>query len=284
MQFTRDIKNKRFWRGLAIHGLAALGVIALVLELFDLFSPNTLGKINSPEILLVPIAAVLYAIWRSWPYPVEQHYATPDTKIRLVTGDLFAQDTNLVIGMADTFDVATPHIIAQASVQGQLLEKVYRHDVTTLHADTQLALAGKTVIGKVAKEGNTDRYPLGTVATIKHQRTHYFCVAYTSLDENNKASSSIGVLWEALEKLWDEVRIKSNGEPVSAPVIGLGQSGMSTVLPMQDAIRFLIMSFMFASRHKRVCEELVIVIRPEDEKRVDMLEVQDFLASLRKSS
>jgi hypothetical protein len=151
-------------------------------------------------------------------------------------------------------------------------------------AALEAALADKPVIETVTKAGNTNRYKLGTVATINHLRQHYFCVAYTTLNKHNKASSSIGVLWEALECLWDEVRLRSNGEAVSIPVIGLGQSGMSTVLPIQDAIRFLILSFMFASRKDRVCEELVIVVRPQDEKRIDMLEVQEFLRSLRKSS
>lgn len=136
-----------------------------------------------------------------------------------MTGDLFKQDTSLVIGMADTFDVETPHIISKDSVQGQFLERVYHHDVAALRGEVNRALAGKAPTGSA---GNKDRYPLGTVATITDHRTHYFCVAYASLDENNKASSTIGVLWGALEQLWDEVRIHSNGEAVSAPVIGLG--------------------------------------------------------------
>ncbi|MDV6271588.1 macro domain-containing protein [Rhodococcus globerulus] len=284
MNFTRDLCNKRFWRGLAIHGLAALGALSAVLGLFALFWPDMLAGKGFPEVLVIPAIALLYAGCRSWPYPVAQHYATPDTEIRLVTGDLFDQDTNLVIGMADTFDIEPPNIIAINSVQGQFLDRVYQHDVSNLRQDLRVALATKQVVGTVNKEGNNDRYPLGTVATIKHQRKHYFCVAYTSLDEHNNASSTMGVLWESMDKLWDEVRTRSNGEAVSAPVIGLGQSGMSTVLPIQDAIRFLILSFMFASRKQRVCEELRIVIRPQDEKRVDMLEIQDFLASLRKSS
>lgn len=284
MAFTRDIRNKRFWRGLVTHGLVALGLLSVVLDLFDLFSPDTLGKVDLPEVLLVPLAALAYAVWRSWPYPVEQHYSTPDTKVRLVTGDLFDEDTNLVIGMADTFDIETPNIIATNSVQGQFLDRIYHHDVVNLRQDLQGALASKQVIGTVTKQGNSDRYPLGTVATINHQRKHYFCVAYTSLDEHNKASSSMGVLWEAMERLWDEVRVRSNGDAVSAPIIGLGQSGMSTVLPIQDAVRFLILSFMFASRKQRVCEELRIIVRPQDEQRIDMLEIQEFLTSLRKSS
>lgn len=284
MILTRDLSNPRFWRGLAIHSLAALGAITAVLTLVDLFAPGSLGRWDLPEILVVPVASLVYAVLRAWPYPVEQHYSTPDTKVRLVTGDLFLQNTNLVIGMADTFDIETPNIIAKNSVQGQFLDRVYQNDVPALRAGLFAALADKSVIGTVAKAGNTNRYKLGTIATINHLRTHYFCVAYTTLNEHNKASSSIGVLWEALERLWDEVRLRSNGEAVSIPVLGLGQSGMSTVLPIQDAVRFLILSFMFASRKERVCEELVIVVRPQDEKRVDMLEIQEFLRSLRNST
>lgn len=283
MIVTRDLRNKRFWRGLAAHGLSALGVLSAALGLIDLFSPDTLGKLDLPEILLVPAIALAYSIRKSWPYPVEQHYSTPDTKVRLVTGDLFDQETSLVIGMADTFDIETPHIIATTSVQGQFLAKVYQNDSNSLRQDLRAALAGKQVIGTVTKQGNTDRYPLGTIATIRHQRTQYFCVAYTSLNERNNASSSIGVLWEAMEQLWDEVRVQSNGDAVSAPIIGLGQSGMSTLLPIQDAIRFLILSFVFASRKRRVCEELRIVVRPGDERRIDLLEVQEFLDSLKTS-
>lgn len=161
---------------------------------------------------------------RSWPRPVEQRYSSPDTSVRLVTGDLFKQGTNLVVGMSDFFDIETPpHIIAESSVQGQLLSQVYRHDVSELRSDLSSALAGKVPPQEVgvAKPGNSDRYAIGTVATIRRQRIHYFCVAYTHMDVNNNVSTSIGILWEALENLWDEVRARSNGDPVAAPIIGL---------------------------------------------------------------
>jgi hypothetical protein len=280
---TRDLRNRRFWQGLATHGFAAIGALSAALGIFGLFYPDVLGNVAHPWVFVVPEAALFYAVWKSWPYPIEQHYSTPNTTIRLVTGDLFDQRISLIVGMSDCFDVETPHIIATNSVQGQFLDRVYRHDVAALKADLSGALAGKTPVEiGVAKPGNTDRYALGTVATISHQRTHFFCVAYTRMDQNNNVSSSIGILWQALEELWREVRARSNGEPVAAPIIGLGQSGMSTVLPIQDAIRFLILSFMFASRQQRVCDELVIVVRPQDEKRIDLLEVQEFLRSLRR--
>jgi hypothetical protein len=283
MNITRDVRNKRFWRGFLTHSLSALGVIAALLGVYDIFVPRTLEKVDFPQVLIVPALALLYAGWRSWPYPIEQHYSTPDMQIRLITGDLFAQPCNLVIGMCDTFDVETPHIIATTSVQGQFLERIYQRDVSGLRGDVRLALARVSPIAHIEKEGNTDKYAIGTVATIKHQRKQYYCVAYTEMDHDNNVASSIGMLWESLTKLWDEVRKESNGDPVAIPVIGLGQSGMSAVLPIQDSIRFIILSFMFASRQRRVCNGLDIVLRAQDEKRVDMLEIQAFLKSLRNS-
>jgi hypothetical protein len=281
VNWNRDFKNWRFWRALANHALAALGFIAVALGVYDVFVPNTLAEIRLPSMLLLGSLALIYAIWRSWPRPIEQHYSSPDTRVRLVTGDLFEQDRNLVIGMSDTFDVETPHVIATSSVQGQLLAKVYHHDVANLRADIASALSGTAPVGYLEKKGNREKYPVGTVATIRHQRKLYFCVAYTEMDWNCNVSSSIGHLWESLMSLWDEVRRKSNGDPVAIPVIGLGQSGLSTTLPMQDSIRFIILSFMFASREARVCDGLDVVVRPQDVGRVDMLEVRDFLRSLR---
>ncbi|MFE2296022.1 macro domain-containing protein [Streptomyces sp. NPDC059452] len=284
MQLSRDFRNKRFWRGLSIHIFAALGIFSVALGLFDIFSPDTLGKFNLPEILAIPAIALGYALWRSWPYPVEEHYSSPDTRVRLATGDLFEQDANIVIGMSDFFDVETPQIIAENSVQGQFLSRIYRNDVSALRADVSSALAGTTPVELgVSKPGNSDRYAIGTVATIRRHRVHYFCLAYSNMDGSNNVSTSISILWESLERLWDEVRSRSNGDAIAVPIIGLGQSGMSNILPIQDAIRFLILSFIFASRRQRVCEELIIVIRPQDEKRIDMLELQEFLQSLRKS-
>lgn len=284
MPVTRDLRNRRFWKILAVHSFSALGALAAALTIVDIFFSDALRRLHGWMFVVVAMVALLYAVWRSWPRPVEQRYSTPDTNIRLVTGDLFSQNTSLVIGMSDCFDVETPHIISRDSVQGQFLDRVYRNDLGQLQSEIAEALTAETPIEKnVDKSGNTDRYECGTVAIIRQRRTHYYCVAYTRMDERNNVSSTIGTLWDAMEKLWREVRRRGNGEAVSVPIIGLGQSGLSTVLPIQDAIRFLILTFIFASRQERVCDELRIVVRAEDEKRVDMLEVQDFLVSLKRS-
>jgi len=83
--------------------------------------------------------------------------------------------------------------------------------------------------------------------------------------------------------LWSEVSIHANGGSVSIPVIGGGQARLSSVLPAQDSIRLIALSFMFASRKEKVCDELRIVVRECDYGRLDRLEIQSFLSSLRPS-
>jgi hypothetical protein len=66
-------------------------------------------------------------------------------------------------------------------------------------------------------------------------------------------------------------------------VLGGGLARISQVLPAQDSIRFIALSFVLASRDARVCDRLDIVARKQDVKYLDMLELQAFLKSLRAS-
>lgn len=279
----RDLRTRRFWRTFATQSFAAVGFMAVLLELYDVFQPNELSNLDWPLPLVMVAVALGYAAYRSWPRPVEQQYSRPNTKIRIVTGDLFDQDANLVIGMANTFDTAVPHVISKTSVQGQFLERVYSSDNAALDADLGQSLSGVATTGSMNKTGKCEMYPLGTIAVIQHGRRHYFCAAYTEMNERNEAHGTVPGVWRCLENLWDEVRARSNGDPVAMPVIGGGQARMSHVLPAQDSIRLIILSFLLASREKRVCERLDIVVRDRDVRTLDMLELQAFLTSLQDS-
>ncbi len=257
--------------------------MAVLIELYDVFQPDAVSESDQPIPVAVVVLALGYAAIRSWPRPVEQQYSRPNTRIRIVVGDLFDQDANLVIGMSNTFDTAVPHVISKSSVQGQFLERVYSSDTAALDAALSDSLASVTPTGSVNKEGKVDTYPLGTIAVIRQNRKHYFCAAYTEMNERNEAHGTVAGVWRCLENLWDEVRSRSNGDPVAMPVIGGGQARMSQVLPTQDSIRFIALSFILASRDRRVCERLDIVVREEDVRTLDMLELQAFLTSLQDS-
>lgn len=282
-RLRKDLQTRRFWANVASHLFAGIGFQAVTLGLYDVIEPNTIAQINAPIVGIVVVLALIYALVRSWPRPVEETYSAPKTQIRLVSGDLFDRTDNLVIGMSNTFDTSVPHIIQSQSIQGQLLAKVYHNDQAGLDRDLADALASVSPVGTIQKEGKRETYPVGTVAVIRNRRQHFFCVAYTEMNERNQAQGTVDGLWRSLVNLWHEVGVYANGEPVAIPVIGGGLSRLSQILPAQDSIRFIALSFMLASRNSKVCDRLDIVVRPQDMEKIDMLEFQAFLSSLRPS-
>ena len=280
---TRDLRKWRFWRHLTTHFFASIGAQAALLGLYEVIFPNRISKHADTGAWIVIVLAVFYAIFRAYPRPIEQHYNSANTKIRVIFGDLFEQQVDLVIGFSDTFDTSIPHIIQPTSVQGQFMARIYGNDIIKLDADIGAALETVKPIGTVNKTGKTDRYSIGTVALLRENLRRYYCLSYTSLNENNKAQGTVDGIWRSLDSLWRCIASHGNGQPVAIPVIGGGLSRISQILPAQDSIRFIALSFILASRDEHVCERLDIVVRPQDAKNLDNLELQSFLRSLRAS-
>jgi len=152
-----------------------------------------------------------------------------------------------------------------------------------LDRELEAALADKVPVGEIEKRGKTKKYELGTVATIQNGARKIYFSAYADMDKNNKASSEIEALTKSLFDLWAEITTHGNGRPVSISPWGGGLSRISSVLPAQDSIRLIILSFMFCSRKQKVSDELRIVVPQAMFKRLDRLELQAFLSSLKKS-
>jgi len=284
----RDLKKWRFWGRFSTQALSSVGFFSVLAGVVSALFPTALPPHGAILAIAAILVSLVYGILRSWPRPVQQVYGSPNTEIRIVEGDLFSQDENIVIGMADTFDTEIPHVIDEKSVQAQLLKSVYKGDLKALDNALEEALKEHTAIRQFSpsdrKPGKQAAYPLGTVVTIEPSpRRFYFCVAYTEMNTRNEAHGSIDGVWRSLNSLWDEVRAKSNGDPVSIPVIGGGQARISQYFPAQDSIRFIILSYMFASRKEKVASRLSIVVRKSDVGAIDMLELQAFLKSLRPS-
>jgi len=288
MGITRDLTKKRFWARFITHILAAIGLCGVGAGITSALFPQALPPISAPVVVAIAVVSFLYALHRSWPRPVQQSYKAPNTEIHIIEGDLFEQEGNAVIGMTTTFDTEIPHVIHEKSVQAQLLTKVYRNDRKALDSALDTALASCTPVSTFKpddkKPGKQIAYPIGTVAPVEHSvRRFYFCVAYSEMNERNEAHGSVDGIWRSLNSLWKEVRARGNGDPVSIGVIGGGQARISQYFPAQDSIRFIALSYMFASRQEKVASRLNIVVRPQDVRDLDMLELQAFLKSLRPS-
>jgi hypothetical protein len=262
----------------------AIGAFSVVLGLLFAIFPSVLPHQRVAVSIVVLVVSAAYALIGAWPRPVGQSFKSPKTAIRIVEGDLFEGKGNLVIGMTDTFDTEVPDIISERSVQGQFLKQVYSDDRDALDDDLNGALARYSTVREFAPgtrpRGKQTAYEVGTVATIRHDGMCYFCIAYTTMNERHEAQATVEGIWKGLNCLWEEVRAVSNGDPVSIGVIGGGQSRIEQEFPAQDSIRVIALSYMFASRHRKVNEGLNIVVRPQNVQDLDMLELQAFLKSL----
>ena len=279
----QDVRTGRFWYRLGLHAFAAVGALTVAVGLFDILFPNVLPSVGPEVATLVAAVSLSYGAYTAWPRPIEQTYQSPSTRIRILKGNLFDQDCHLVIGMCDTFDTSVPNVIARKSVQGQFLEKVFHSDIHELDAQLEEALADSAPVGAVEKPGKQTRFAIGTVATLREHSRRYFCLAYTSMNERNEARGSVDGIWRSLDCLWRAACEHGNGEPVAVPVIGGGQARVSQVLPAQDSIRFIVLSFILASRREKICDELRVVVRPEEYENLDRQELQAFLRSLQSS-
>lgn len=285
---TRDLRTARFWTQIATQLFAALGLLGAVIGITAAVFPAALPPIGWPLAATVVAISASWALFRSWPRPIEQRYQQPRTEIRIVVGDLFDQEGNIVVGMSTSFDTESPHVIAPNSVQGQLLGRVYNGDRQALDAQLAAALAAVRPTGSFtvadAKAGKQEIYPIGTVAVISQSpRKLFFCVAYTEMQSNCTVRADVNGVWISLNELWRVADARGNGDPISIGVIGGGQSRLSQHLPPQDAIRLTVLSYIFASRVRPVSRQLNVVVRNEDLENLDALELQAFLRSLQPS-
>lgn len=210
----------------------------------------------------------------------EQRYRN-NFKIKVTSGDILKQNGNCVIGFTNTFDTDTVHrIISNKSLQGQFQNQIYQNDVSRLDDDLSKILNELEPVDTITKEGKREVYPLGTVVPIKKEGGGFwYCLAYTKMNEKNVATAKLSELRHALDLLWEEIRATSNGEPVSLPLIGLGNARTPS-MSAELSLHLVAFSYYIRSRESVVCESLNIIINEETIENIDLTKFQSFLSSL----
>jgi hypothetical protein len=234
------------------------------------------------------ILSIVTSIISSWLYFKEGAITYEDKdkniKIKIFSGDLFEQkESNLVIGMTDTFDTELGRIIDSKTIQGQFTNQIYSSDSNKLNQELQTLLTNEyhssVIVDNNKKQGNNTRYPIGATVTLEHGARKYFCVAYCHLSNELTAKSTYDDINLALTNLWKEIRKKSNNTKIAIPVIGSGLArinGMSYVW----LIKTIIISFLTASREAIVCPELHLVISKADKNKIRWSQIKDFMENL----
>lgn len=282
MSILDDFKTLRFWRHFSMKSLATAGGLSGIIQFNNTVFPGSLWTGNLILCTVVSLSIISGALL-SWPRPISAEFSSPKTKISIVRGDLLAEKGNLVVGASTTFDTETPTIIARQSLQGQVLDRLYNGNLPLLDQQLSEALLNIPTSGTINKAGKTNQYEIGTVAVVQHGPRKIFFSAYSEMNHLNEARATADSVWISLQALWTSISIHGNGTIISIPVIGGGQARLSSILPAQDSIRFIALSFMMASRRERICDELRIIVHQDDYRKLDRLEIQSFISSLRPS-
>lgn len=213
--------------------------------------------------------------------------AAPGTAIVLAVGDLFAfPHADLVIGFTDTFDtsIRDDRVISAGSAQGQLLTRLYPGTHRQLDRVLRRALSAAPIAGRETRpakpHGKLVRYPIGTVATIRENGRRIFCVAYSRLDNDLVARSSVEYLTTSLDRLWEEIHRKGAYGEVVMPLVGSGRSRISA-LDRQGLLELIVTSFHRALvRGIPICRELRIVLDPAQREHIDLDRFRAFLTAI----
>jgi hypothetical protein len=279
---TQVLKSPLGRKVLITNSLVAFGVIAGGIEflatLFHSFPPHPAVTFAAT---LVVCAAWGFA--RAFPrFSLRHRMTTANITLNIVVGDLFAQDTHIVIGFSDTFDtsVADEQIINSSSLQGQLLHRVYADDQQRLDTELATALSAAEPAGKESRAdkpyGKLARYPIGTVAVLGKPQRLIFAVAYGRMGNDMVTRSPVKDLWYCFDELWEAVYLKGQRGPVSVPLMGTGLARIDSLDP-ENLLRLILLSFVSYSRTGLVSQELRIVIQPADATRIDLLSLREFL-------
>jgi DNA-binding SARP family transcriptional activator len=209
------------------------------------------------------------------------------TSVVIVRGDLFEQhDANLVIGFTDTFDVETKQdrVISRASMQGQLVERLYGGNAAALDRELRRGLQSVTPAGRESvrtkPRGKRIRYPIGTVVAVPLDGRRVFAAAYSRLGNDLVARAQPEYLTAALDQVWASAALFGHLAPIAVPLVGSGLSRLTELSPEQ-LISTLVESFLRGCRkHSTVAGQLRIVLRPADLERTDMTEVAKAIGAL----
>ncbi|SDT15826.1 macro domain-containing protein [Actinoplanes derwentensis] len=283
---TRLIFRTR--RGLRIflaHLLAAAGLVSAVIQFLGQMFFNKAFPAPIVVTALTLAGCLAWAVAQAYPRSrIEREFDKPDTRICIEVGDLFEQDTHLVVGFTDTFDtsVTDDRIISSTSVQGQLLHRRYGDDQRRL--DHELATALRRAAPVVTerpgtKVGKRTRYPIGTVAVAGQPGQQVFALAYSRLGNDLVPRSSVDDMWVSLNRLWDAVYERAERRPLAMPIVGSGLARIDQ-LDRESLLKLILISFLARSREMPICRELRIIVHPDDLHTIDLLEVRAFLRAL----
>lgn len=268
---------QRRWKVGLTQAFSILGGIWLVTEIATKLSKSADGWLLQHGDLYTAGMCVAGAIWFIV-YSYEVRFVsflvpTTDFRITLRFGNLLSEPTDWLIGVNEFFDNEVGAIVSQNSLHGQFIAKVFSGDGAKFRTAVDTALIG-------AKSFQTERsiqpnvsYPIGTTAVIQNGERKTFLVAMTHTDPvTAKASSTVALLWEALNGALQSIHDYGNGAPLSMPLIGNGRASIN--IEPQHLLRLIVLALVDFGRKVGLPKQLTIVLPEACFNMLDIREIK----------
>ncbi|MBD5440367.1 MAG: hypothetical protein HDR33_05030 [Treponema sp.] len=171
--------------------------------------------------------------------------------------DIFTQSGIKIIACNEYFDTrADDVLVSKASIHGQFLEKISDENLETkINNDLHLAKL-KSKINNKRVSGNKQSYKLGSIfkyELTKETDNTYFLVAFSKVDEDNKAIMSIEEYITSLIRMWHEIDCLYSGRAVVMPLIGNGITRIEDYkdISAQEKLELLLRTLKFSGNNFR---------------------------------
>jgi len=280
-----SLRSKSYWR-YAIFSRAAIakilsvaGGLYLLIEVLDFFQVYTRDKYSKYAILIILAVSVLVVLFTRRPVSkVSYKIPNRDQAVAVVVGDLFSQNGALVVSTSTTFDTdIAGGTISPDSLQGQVALKYFSGATAEIDRQIEASLNGESWVDSGRNDRKPKEFKLGAVASVRGEGKTFYFTAMSRWNENGNAYSSVSMLDEALEGLWEYCAQKGELVDIAIPLMGTGRGRI--VLPQKKVIERIAQSFLYASSEKVFAKKLTIVVRAADAEVSDLnlFQVRDYL-------
>lgn len=277
------------WEAMITRFLAALGGAWLILETLSWAYPSLFSASDRPIILgCAALVGVSIALAKALP-PVKCMKAFPGkgAKIELVVGDILCPNETCNIGIlsSDYFDSCVSTAISIRSVKGQFVQRFFQGNVGPFDAAVDASLDAQGIVGahnpeKKRGANRTQRYPIGTAATVPLSGRNAFLIVGPTIDvETTKTTTDAHGLWTSLLALWNAAATHGARDAIAIPIWGanLGNAPGNRLVLFQT----ILCSFAaaWASGHQPPTRHLKVVIWHGDYDPREFNEMASWLKS-----
>jgi hypothetical protein len=191
-----------------------------------------------------------------------------NTNVEISFGDLFKSDGHKVIAVSEYFDSKIGKPVSPKSLQGIFIEKILGGHTNIYDDAVSEQLAGQEVENVDRVDGKKTRFKLGSTITIRHNESLYFLFALSNTDKDCNASVTPSSMLNALEGLWNKVRIEGNGYDINLPLIGNGLSRVG--LPQSLLLQLILISLLKSAKEKDLSSTIKIILTEDVFDKIDL--------------